>query len=53
MIPDPVLKELSSIVGPRHVITHPDDLVEYATDATELEFMPDAVAFPGNSEENN
>jgi len=33
------------------MITRPDDLVEYATDATKLKFMPDAVAFPGNSEE--
>lgn len=51
MIPAPVLKELSHIVGPRHLTTQHEDLSRYASDATKLEFMPDAVAFPGNSEE--
>ncbi|UCF57741.1 MAG: FAD-binding protein [Deltaproteobacteria bacterium] len=51
MIPDPVLQELSQIVGPKHLTTHQDDLTNYSSDATKLEFMPDAVAFPGNAEE--
>ena len=51
MIPDAILKELSHIVSPRHLITHSDELVEYSSDATKLKFMPDAVAFPANSEE--
>lgn len=51
MIPDSVLKELPHIVGPRHLITHHDELAEYSSDATKLKFMPDAVALPGNSEE--
>ncbi|MGD2124907.1 MAG: FAD-linked oxidase C-terminal domain-containing protein [Desulfobacteraceae bacterium] len=51
MIADRVFKELSRILGPNHLTTRQDDLVNFATDATKLTFMPDAVAFPGNSEE--
>jgi glycolate oxidase len=51
MIPEHVLQELSGIVGPRHLKTLPEDLTDYSRDATKLEFMPDAVAFPGNAEE--
>ncbi|MDY7034786.1 MAG: FAD-linked oxidase C-terminal domain-containing protein [Thermodesulfobacteriota bacterium] len=51
MIPASVLKELSDIVGPKYFTTQHDELSRYASDATKLEFMPDAVAFPGNSEE--
>jgi glycolate oxidase len=51
MIPDPVLKKISQIVGSQHFTTHHDDLAKYSSDATRLEFTPDAVAFPGNSEE--
>jgi len=51
MIPDPVLKEVSHIVGPRHLMTHHDDLVDYSSDSTKLKFMPDAVASPGSNEE--
>ena len=51
MISGAVLKEISHIVGPENLITSQDKLAEYATDATKLEFMPDAVAFPGNDNE--
>jgi glycolate oxidase len=51
MIPDTVIKELESIVGPKHLTTRHDDLTDYSSDATKLEFMPDAVAFPGNAEQ--
>jgi glycolate oxidase len=51
MIPDPILEDLSQIVGSQHLITQEDDLANYASDATKLEFMPDAVARPGNAEE--
>jgi glycolate oxidase len=51
MITDPVLKELSNVVGPQNLTIQHDDLINYASDATKLEYMPDAVAFPGNSEE--
>jgi glycolate oxidase len=51
MIPERVLDEISTIVGPKHLIARVEDLVSYSRDATKLEFMPDAVVFPGNSEE--
>ncbi|MFC1866941.1 FAD-binding oxidoreductase [Thermodesulfobacteriota bacterium] len=51
MISDNVLTELSDIIGPRHLITRQNELVDYSSDGTKLEFMPDAVAFPGNNEE--
>ena len=51
MIPDTVIQKLSGIVGPEHLTTRHDDLKNYCSDATKLEFMPDAVAFPGNAEE--
>ncbi|MFC1532559.1 FAD-binding oxidoreductase [Thermodesulfobacteriota bacterium] len=51
MIPAKVIRELSHIVGHRHLITRQDKLVQYASDGTKLEYMPDAVAFPGNNED--
>jgi glycolate oxidase len=51
MISKTVLREISRIVGHKHVITAQDALIEYASDGTKLEFMPDAVVFPGDSEE--
>jgi len=50
MISKAVLSEISDIVGLEHLITAEKTLADYATDATELEFMPDAVVFPGNSQ---
>ena len=51
MIAGSLLKKISHIVGPEHLLTSKDLLAEYASDATKLEFMPDAVVVPGNSEE--
>lgn len=51
MMDPPVLKALSDIVGPEHFTVLHEDLARYATDASKLEFMPDAVAFPGTEEE--
>lgn len=51
MISETVIKELESIVGPEHLTTRHDDLTDYSSDATKLEFMPDAVAFPGAAEQ--
>ncbi|MGD8985285.1 MAG: FAD-binding protein, partial [Desulfobacteraceae bacterium] len=51
MIPDTVIEELESIVGPEHLTTRHDDLTNYSSDATKLEFMPDAVAFPQGAEQ--
>ncbi len=51
MIEPSTLKELTNIVGHDHILTRPEDLADYATDATELEFMPDVVIFPKTSRE--
>ncbi len=51
MIPEAALKKISDIVGADHLISAVENLAEYGTDATKLKFMPDAVAFPGKSEE--
>lgn len=51
MISETVLQELSRIVGPGHMKSLPEDLTDYSKDATKLQFMPDAVVFPGNAEE--
>ena len=47
MISERALQELSSLLGPEHFTTRPEDLTAFGTDATKLRFMPDAVAFPG------
>jgi glycolate oxidase len=51
MISEPVLQELSGIVDSRHLKTFPKDLMDYSSDATKQKFVPDAVAFPGNTKE--
>jgi len=51
MIAGAVLKKISEIVGPKHLITKGSALADYASDATRLESTPDAVAFPSDSEE--
>jgi glycolate oxidase len=51
MISERVLQELSRIVGSEYLKTLHEDLTDYSSDATRLEFMPDAVAFPGNAEQ--
>jgi glycolate oxidase len=51
MISARALKDLSKIVGHRNLFTRRKDLAGYASDGTKMIFMPDAVAFPGSSEE--
>ena len=51
MIHASTLNNLSRIVGPEHLLIRRDDMAEYASDATKLEYMPDAVVFPGNAKE--
>jgi len=51
MISKAVLSEISNIVGLEHLITAEKTLADYATDATKLEFMPDAVVFPENNQQ--
>jgi glycolate oxidase len=51
MISEEVLREIKQIAGPEYVITAREALIEYASDATRLECMPDAVAVPKNTEQ--
>ncbi|MBW1733311.1 MAG: FAD-binding protein [Deltaproteobacteria bacterium] len=51
MIPEPALQKISETVGPNHLLKKGEGLAEYGTDATKMEFMPDAVAFPGTTGE--
>ncbi len=51
MISKEDLREIKQIIGPEYVITGREALIEYASDATRLECMPDAVAIPENTEQ--
>ena len=51
MISRAVLKETSQIVGHERLITTQESLAGYSSDATRLEFMPDAIALPENRDE--
>lgn len=51
MIPSGALKELSRIVGPDHLFLNYEDLLACASDGTKMEFMPDAVVYPADTEE--
>ncbi|MBW2066406.1 MAG: FAD-binding protein [Deltaproteobacteria bacterium] len=51
MIPEPALDKISGILGDQYLVRGGERLSEYATDATNLAYMPDAVGFPGSSEE--
>ena len=51
MISKAVLREITRTVGQEHIILGEEGLTRYASDATKLEFMPEAVAFPADREE--
>lgn len=42
---------LKSIVGPENVASEKQDLLCYSYDATQMEFLPDAIVYPANAEE--
>ncbi len=46
-----LLDELRTIVGKEQVATEKQDLLCYSYDATQMEFLPDAVVFPATAEE--
>lgn len=50
MLPE-VIKKLTAIVGPAHLLTTPEDCWTYAYDATDQAHAPDAVVFPGSAAE--
>ncbi len=45
------IDELKSIVGERHVLTSPEDLVAYSYDATFTSAKPNLVVLPGSTQE--
>jgi glycolate oxidase len=51
MIPTQALEEIARIVSPEHLTTRQDDLLKHGVDGTKMEFLPDAVAFPGTNQE--
>lgn len=51
MIDSRVIQELKLIVGTDNVATDRQDLLCYGYDATQMEFLPDAVVHPGSPEE--
>ncbi len=51
MIHSNIFQEISRIVGPDYLTNRKEDLFKHSSDGTKIEFLPDAVAFPANSEE--
>lgn len=51
MLDTRIIEKLKTIVGPENVATDRQDLICYGYDATQMEFLPDAVVHPGNAEE--
>ena len=51
MLKQEVLQELAPIVGRDNIPTERQDLLCYSYDATQMEFLPDAVVHPANAEE--
>ncbi|MBW2094243.1 MAG: FAD-binding protein [Deltaproteobacteria bacterium] len=45
------LETLARMVGPDNLLTNQPELAPYATDGTKLVFAPDAVIFPGTTEQ--
>jgi len=46
-----IIKQLKKIVGPDHVSTAREDLLCYSYDSSGVEYLPEAVAFPGTTGE--
>ncbi len=51
MLSSEVTARLREIVGPGNVATEKQDLLCYSYDATQAEYLPDAVVFPANADE--
>lgn len=51
MLPDNVIKKLQKIVGRENISTDKEDRICYSYDATNQQFLPEAVAFPANAKE--
>ena len=51
MLEPRIISELKKLLGPENVTTDLQDLICYGYDATQMEFLPDAVIHPANPEE--
>ena len=51
MLDSVTIHELASIVGADNILTEKQDLICYSYDATQMEFLPDAVVHPANADE--
>jgi glycolate oxidase len=51
MLESRIVTMLKSIVGEENVACEKQDIVCYSYDATQMEFLPDAVVFPANAQE--
>ncbi|MBC8018432.1 MAG: FAD-binding oxidoreductase, partial [Verrucomicrobia bacterium] len=51
MLDSVTIHELTSIVGAENILTEKQDLLCYSYDATQMEFLPDAVVHPANADE--
>ncbi len=53
MLSKETISALTAIVGAENIATAKQDLICYGYDATQMEFMPDAVVHPANAEETS
>ena len=51
MLDSRIIQKLKEIVGAANVATDRQDMICYGYDATQMEFLPDAVVHPANAEE--
>ncbi len=51
MLDKRIIEQLKTIIGAENVATDRQDLICYGYDATQMEFLPDAVVHPGSTEE--
>jgi glycolate oxidase len=51
MLAPHIIAQLQLIVGPENVATERQDILCYSYDATQMEFLPDAVVYPANAAE--
>lgn len=51
MLAPEIINELRAVVGADNVATEKQDLICYGYDATQMEFLPEAVVHPANAEE--
>jgi glycolate oxidase len=51
MLASQITEKLVAIVGTENVVTEKQDLLCYSYDATQMEYLPDAVVYPANADE--